>query len=385
MLTFHPHGVLPVLAGLFAWSFALWLFVTNPGRTANRRLALALTVEGAYFLGLHGLPFFTNHEPTAAGLVAVGHLALLCVGLAYLNFLGTIDSPATAWLRRAGPWVTGLAASGLVGLVFVNLNMNTSGALHQLQLDQWLFAWFPDTSDLSQTQQDIFFATFMVGILIVIASSLLGLFASMYAWKHATGPARQRNLHLMRAFLVRDVGYVLVFTTVILQAIEQLAVPWRLFQMVFAVPAAVQLLFVPMAVYAILRSQILGLELTTKWIAPKALALGAMGLSFAVLNEVLETLLPAMNTPGTIILAVSLGGAFVPLQRALKTSTDKWWPDAEDPDHVQQRREEILRDAMAEMMADGELSDDERSSLQRLGARLGLAGTQIEQMAQSDP
>lgn len=116
-------GLVGYLATLVAFAFAVFLFRTNPGAAANRRLAIVLVFEGIFaaFLGTYVLfyPPGPLRETAPGGVTAYGFaMTAAIIPWFYLLFLGTLRTPWVApWAGRQATRITLVGAATVVLVV----------------------------------------------------------------------------------------------------------------------------------------------------------------------------------------------------------------------------------------------------------------------------
>ncbi|MBI4392388.1 MAG: hypothetical protein HY556_01135 [Euryarchaeota archaeon] len=128
------------------------------------------------------------------------------------------------------------------------------------------------------------------------------------------------------------------------------------------------------AAYAILRHQLLGLDLKVKWtIKQSTIAAAFIGVFFVVSETAQVVFAESLGTYIGIAAAGLLVFAIAPLQRAAEKVASAAMPGVKSVGEMSsEERARVYREAVAGAWADGNLSREEREMLERLAASLGL-------------
>jgi len=118
--------------------------------------------------------------------------------------------------------------------------------------------------------------------------------------------------------------------------------------------------YVPILAYAILRHQLLDIDLKVRF-ALKQGTVGALlaGL-FLVASEIIESVIHVEGAVLGVLLAVVIAGALHPAQKLAERLATSAMPGVRpDEIYLEGRRREVLRSAIEHAWADGELTDKE--------------------------
>ena len=170
-VAWNPWALLGLAAMAISWAAAGVVYFTAPRRSANRRLALLLLVDGVTLGCWMGLADMMRDEFDAFRWYIVGYAAMAAASPLYLSFLGTLDVGIARPFRSASTVrvlgaVSLLAAGGVVlfGGSFVAL------------IPDGLGGWF----DTNEPGSFVVVAPYML-------SAAYGLIASIVAFR-ATRP-----------------------------------------------------------------------------------------------------------------------------------------------------------------------------------------------------
>jgi hypothetical protein len=360
-LTWTPWVIAPILALVAAWGAAIILLRTAPDRSLNRRLAFVLFLEGIW---LGGGVFFTIEDPViflAIAAVAVGAMAAL--PFQYLSFLGvSLATPLVAPFRPRIAFALLALASATAGLWVLLFPATFLGDLYSPEWATWNFQFRPAGARIA---------------LVHGVASLFGLVAAAAAFLKAKPgtDARSRAKWFMIAFGVRD-----LFN----------AVTWTLYPLLRPIPfwgdfvanqgpGIVNVLYVGLMSYGVLRAQLFDIDLKLKF----ALRQGTVGAVFAGAfftgSELLERVVPVEGTILGLIVAGSIVLALRPVQRFAETFAGRVMRGVQDtPSYVEGRKHEVYRATLEGTLEDGAITDRERAVLDRLREQLGISREEAE-------
>lgn len=162
------------------------------------------------------------------------------------------------------------------------------------------------------------------------------------------------------------------------------------FQTLLVIPTGLVRLMMPvLATYALLRHSLFDLELKFQWTIRQSTVGGIVAMMFFVTSEFLEQVIPldailASLGLGNTILGARWSIAFgitvaalvaiglQPLQRAARRVADRTLPGVQEDDYLEERKREVYRTALEEILRDEHVSARERETLDRLKARLEI-------------
>lgn len=382
-LVWRPFGLIATTAGLLAWTLAAAVYLAQPRRAANRRLALFLVADGTFFLGMVGLPYFTMDPRIAYALLVVGEMGLLVSAGLYLSFLGTLETWLVKPFRKAGPWIAiawtaGMLAAHRLGPIALGPQAIAADDL-DLSFVPWFLGYVGSGADLpTDAEMASVGRVYLLGFFAIFITSIYGLVASMHAWLSCPkGAARQRNRLVATAFACRDLGILLGFGGgLVYVALFNLHSEFdeRVYRWLVNTPMIAAILFVALIVYAILRSQVFDIEIRLKRGIPKGVFAAFMVVGFVVVSEVIEAALTAQaGLIAGIASAVVIALAFRPIERLGARLAQRALPHVEDTEAYRAaRRAEVYRDAFEAVLGDGRVMPYEEQALAALAQRLGL-------------
>lgn len=360
---FTGAGALGLLAALSAVVLGGLVFWSRSSLRQNRRLALLLTVEGASLSGGLGWMYLTDVPANVWAWQASTVAAGLAIPFAYLLFLATLETPLVRPLRH--PVVDTVLKAGLIIAPlgwFLDPIFFVEGVIPGIYTP-WDVAYGPG---------------FLLMISAHVAASVVGLVASISAWRRTEpGTARRSQARSYAlAFGTRDAGFVLNFP---LLALASAGVGGTAlgFASGVVLPGAILFLFVALLAYGILKTQLFDIDLKIKWTLEKSTVAAIFVAVFFVVSESAQVLFA--DFAGDELLGVLAAGALVfvlaPLQRVGQRVGEATMPGVEDTEaYREQRKREVYRASVEELMADEDITAKERRMLGRLQEELGLGG-----------
>lgn len=357
-----PYAIPGLAAGILAPLLAWIVYQVSPHRDQNRFLALLLLLAGLEVATSFGLVFMATTDPLRETIDAFSTFAVLASPWVYLAFLGTVPTPLTRPLRsRRLQWGLVVFAAllvplwPLVGGRFVATYADGSRLVPPAF--RWALTWH--------------------GIVL-----FYGLLAAISALWTAGGPnltMAKRKAYAL-AFGTRDAGLAFgIFGAQVfgLVGIDLPALLARLGegpveQMVFvSIPT---LVFILLLAYGVLNAQLFVVDLRIKEGLRRAGIVGGFVFVFFAVSEGIETVLE-----GTVGEWAGLAAAGVlafliqPLERAAERMADTVMPGVEDtPAYREERKQEIYSATVADLLADGELSDRDHRILANLRDQLQI-------------
>lgn len=127
--------------------------------------------------------------------------------------------------------------------------------------------------------------------------------------------------------------------------------------------------------YAILRYQLFDIDLKVKLTIERSALVAVFGAAFFVGSELLEKLLPFDSVLLGIASAGLIALALKPIERYAHRLADNLLPTVKEksPDYLADRKLDVYRAAVESALEDGDVSAKERSVLERLRGKLGIA------------
>lgn len=223
----------------------------------------------------------------------------------------------------------------------------------------WMGGWFVFVADVAFDQVYAIFA-----FACTVATTALWLDAT----RHGDGSRACRNaaLFIPTAFLSG-----MLYGAFIEPRID-LALGWAL----------VASLEVILLVYAVLREQILGLELKLKWTINRGTLAAVFVASFFVVSELVAGILSErIGLVAGVLVTGALVFALAPLQRIADRVSDAAMPHVRDSEEYRTvRKREVYQAAVTSAMLDGVLTERERDLLATLADELGLRPSEAREL-----
>lgn len=345
------------LVGLAAWSASLVVLRTAPQRSANRRLALVLLLEGLFMNGPTGFLFFVESRSLAWGLTIAGTAAMVALPFQYLALLGAaletrllrpFRSPRAFWV---------LSALSLLAATTVVL---------------WPRAYVTELYHPGWAPWNTRFHGFgALGVQVLGITALFALIAALGAHERTTpgSAARCRALWFAIAFGVRD-AYIGV-----LHLLYPLLRPVPFWGDFLFNPGEglVYLAYVLLLAYGVLRTQLFDIEIRIRFALAQSATGALVAVLFLVFSELLEPVVSQEGSISGMLAALAVFAVLGPVQRAVSRAVDRLMrgpPDADD--YLAARRLEVYRAALEGAIQDGVVTEREKAILARLKRKLGM-------------
>ena len=351
-------GIPGTFAFVAAWFCAIVALRTAPGRPLNRMLALILVLEGLFAGGMMGLLFLVDDPTIVIALVTVGASAAAALPYQYLTFLAiALDSPLVKPFRsRFAMILLGIFSLLAVTLVFVYPERFYS----ELYRPGWA-PWNSRLIDLGALVLQLLGIVYLFGFFVAVTAFFTAKKGSM---------TRSRAKWFAIAFGVRD-AYVGLVT--ILYPIVRPIPFWGDFIYNQSIAIAYSV-YVLLLAYAVLRSQLLDIDLKVKFALQHSTVVALIAGIFIISSELLETLIPVSSTALSIFVAIAILIVLRPLQRLALRMSDRLMKNVQDtPEYLDARRHEVYRATLEGVAKDGVVSDKERKVLDHLRDNLGIS------------
>jgi len=357
MLQAEPVGILALVAVAMCWSLAVVLFRVGMPGTASRRLALLLVVEGVTlistgFIDLLLTPAAREHLFYArlVHFEEIIHTMGDCTILAlYPVFLASALQTRLTQPFARKPVRIGLYAVAAV-LFFLVLNTSLFVGATLLYLGLALVFWY-------------------------------ALFASIHAWRIASGAARARARSFAIAFGVRDICWSIAYGGAILMIWfgEYHVVDPDASGPLYVVYALGTLLAVPLIAYGILRTQLFDIDLRIRWTIKQSTLAGVVIAVIYAVSEIAEQMLSSeLGNVAGVLAAAILVFFLAPLQRFADRVASAAMPNTRNtPEYTAFRKLQVYEAALTEALPGG-VSEKERAMLDRLRETLGISDIDAE-------
>lgn len=346
----HPflQWILPS-AIVAALSLGLSLLLLRRRRTASTANGIAagiLAAEGALTL-LVGFTWmgFSAGDPRGEVVGATARALLGIILVLYLGLLSTLRTPLVAWLKK-GRW---LLAAAVVFAVNV-----------------WvLLAEFDPTPVMLQ----------FVALIGVPIFALIATFHAMHLAPRGSEERRRAQAFAV-AFATRDILAIVFWVLVSTGSPDVTQMPeWKLYLAFATNPLAImQVIYLPLLAYGILRSQLFDVDLRIKQGVSAGTVTAILVATYFVISEATQQVVGDRAGPYAGIAAA--GGlllAIHPLSRFGKRVAQAAMPGVDGSDqYLSERKMQVYRAAAEGAFADGALTTKERVLLSRLGGELGL-------------
>ncbi|HEX9817236.1 MAG TPA: hypothetical protein VGB18_09670 [Candidatus Thermoplasmatota archaeon] len=360
-----PYGILGALALPLAAILAFVIFKVAPHAALNRRLALAILLEGALVGFAGGMAYLTTDPGMAAAFRRTAAVIAIISAPAYLLFLARLRTPLTRPLRTrtaegllVAYVVTGLiihfAAQDLLLITYTRYPNGSWEASWAGIEAMWLFAAVA--------------ATYLFGFIAAL---------SMYRRTRRGTVDRARARIYLVAFGVRDTIVGLTLAYWVFVALGSGRLPFEELRLDIWVSNAAVVFFLFILSYGILKHHLFDIDLKIKF----ALSRGTVAATFvAVFFAVSETAALLFSGSATTRAVFGIIGAallvffLAPLQRLADRLADRALPSVQaTPEYVAFRKLEVYKAALEGAFQDDEVTAKERATLARLQAKLGIS------------
>ena len=358
-------GVPGTLVLVLAWSAAFVALRTGSSRRMNRQLALVLGLEGLYCVGNFGLLFFVTDAGAATAFARVGAVAMATLPIQYLLFLGvSLRTPLTRPFGsvRATFVLHGATAVATLFVILVPDLFITE--VFRPEWAPWNFTYVRLGPRVVQFH----------GLV-----SLLGLIVSIDAYRRAPAGSASRSQAgwFIVAFGIRDAFIAAI--QVLMPYVRP--IPFWGDLIYNPIHGLMYMTYVPLLAYAILRHQLLDIDLRVKFIVKQGSVGAVLAVLFLITSEVIESIVPVEGAVLGVILALVIAAALRPAQRVAERVAAAVMPGVEPSKaYLGGRARLVMRGALENAWADGELSANEQSYLKLLREELDITSGQAAEV-----
>lgn len=356
----NPISILGLTAALVGFALAGVVFAANPSRPTNRWLALLLLLEAIVQAACAGgIGNVLDNPDDVFGVAAVNTTAFIAIPFLYLVFLGTaLDTPLVRPFRLRSVRVGLFAALAIVEAYWLSHPETFYAGVGR----PWYAAWAPIPAE----------GTIWVGRAYA-AVALLALVATLDALRRARTPAARRQAKLFTlAFATRDVFWIVLTLYVVPFTRPGLDRAWGLFW-TQGMPGFM-IAFVLILGYGILHAQLFDIDLKLKWTLRRGTVVGVFLAVFFIVFAIAEQWLQQYGVVAGGAAVGILVFALRPIERAADRLADATMPRVQPtPEYVAFRRLEVYKGAVEDAVRDGTITATERSVLDGLRRRLGVA------------
>lgn len=347
------------------------LVLTRGQPTIYNRVFFLLCLASATKGYTEGALFFLNDPDHAAAfpIQLVNVLITLVYAPIFLWFVLVFPRPVRPWLKAGirGVWTLALA----LPFMFLYFFPIVSGGTFQAIFNVWAsllalgalallvyHAWETDSPE-ERHRLRLLSTTFFLLVFSTIMVALLDLASE-----------RARHLgHITTAATYDELGNA--FGTILAPVLE--------------------IIGLVLVMYAILRYQLLGVELLVKRITRTSLFALVVGTVFVVVSNSVEQLFQVTVLGGVrfdfILAGFISAGLMYPIQKLTERVAKRLFPHAGStaPDYLAERRMEIYEAQLRYALLDGELREKELSMLEALRDSIGLLAPELDSVAQKFP
>jgi hypothetical protein len=350
-------GVPGTLVLVLAWLAAAVALRAAPHRRLNLQLAIVLLLEGVYGAGNFGLLFFVT-DPLVAGVFArLGAIAMATLPLQYLVFLGvSLRSPITRpFGTTGGRWSLHALTLGAIGLLLTAPGLFITDVF-QPDWAPWNFTYVGYGPRVVQFH----------GVV-----SLLGLIVSIDAFRRAPLGSVERNQAgwFIVAFGLRDAFIAAI--QVLMPYVRP--IPFWGDLIYNPVHGMMYVTYVPLLAYAILRHQLLDIDLRVRFALKQGTVGALLAGSFLVASELIESVVDVDGPMLGIVLALVITAALKPAQIVAERVALAAVPQVSGGSaYMDDRRRIVLRGALENAWSDGHLTHREQEFVRMLREELDV-------------
>lgn len=361
-VTWNALALPGIVSTAVGWLVAAFVYGARPRRPQNRLLAasLALFASFTFLLTTARLVLVDYADVRAAYVVSL--LASTWALVLYVLFLGTIDVPASRWVRtRMGRALVVVYGAGLSVVVLGGGDALVGNPSYAPHLSTWIFE---ETA-----------LTLVAGTFPIVLAFLYGVVVAVAAYRRArTATLRRQAKAYATAFVLRD---ALTSMLVLLVAPRIRGEDLAMTLSVFVGQPFIDLLFFVLLGYGILQTHLFDIELRLKWTIRQGTLAAIFVAAFFVVSESAQQAFQGRIGPYLGIVAAGLlVFALAPLQRVAERVANVAMPHVEDTHAYRlERRKEIYRAALESAARDGVVTDRERDVLATLQEQLDLTAT----------
>ena len=379
MLDLNLYAITYIVAAVVSAAFAWIVYVQRPHRAENRRLALLYALTAATLTGV-----FVMYSSTSPAMTATSTALIMPFWMAatpaLLLFLATFDSPLARPL--ANRWVERLLIATIVLLPVAWLFLRVGFVQAVVPFEPYV-PYRPAYNRLWDWHNNIWAFVLTYSVLVALT-----------AWGRAPrGTVRRRQMAMYATVTVlvdaTNASRAFVLNGYINDHVVAGTAPaaWTI-PLFLLLPSLATLVLVFGMAYAMMRTQIFGIDLRIRWTIEKGTIAAMFLAAFFVVSEFAANTLS--DRYGTV-LGLGAAGALVfalsPLQRMADRVATKAMPGVANTDEYRTvRRRELYQAAVESALEDGLISDRERHVLATLADQLDLGSVdalEIERQAKA--
>lgn len=363
MFYWNPWAVAGSVGIALGWALAFLVYSTNPQRSQNRYLALFMVCVSTGIGIACGTMYAADSVRLSAALQVVGLAAFAASAPFYFLFLSTLPTKTMAWLRPNGVRAALLAWAILAfPLVALSADRIIAGVV-EVPYAKFDTIWTNLGTRLFEAQSVL---TATVGILAAVACIVESRRGSM---------ARRQAKFYALAFVWWEVIQVTAF--IILEIAFRSANPnLALYTTAAAIMMPGALLgFILLLSYAILKGQLFDIDIKLRFTVKASTLTGIFLAVFFVVSQVAQNFL---STRYGILMGGAAAGlllfALRPLESMAGRVAGAALPQVKDTEAYRDfRKLEVYQATVESFVVDGQLTVRERTALDRLRTKLGIA------------
>lgn len=362
-LAWNPYAIPGLAIFIFDAALAFVVFRAAPSRRVNRRLALFLFLYACLWGSRYALRPLLTEPAEAYAAYSIFMILASSAPFTYLFIIAaTLETPLVAPLRRPMAEVALVVGSAATAIVFLARPEMFIGQMRAPENPLGGAAIFTDGP------------WFWLALLATLPVLLYASVAAFHAWWRAPegSATRTRAGGYAIAFAVHDLLFAIqIAITLGLPGLDERPVVGPILEYS---NLWIPIVFAGLLAYAVLRYQILDIDLRIK----RGVRRGTIVAAFVIVFVAVEQLVGAfasdrLGLVGGIVAAVALAFAFRPLDRVAERIADAAMPRVEDtPAYIASRKLAIYRATVEGALADGLITPRERTMLDRLRAELAI-------------
>ena len=219
----------------------------------------------------------------------------------------------------------------------------------------------------------LYSSLFISGLIwnIVTAVSLFyAILVLVRSYVHAVTDIELKQIkYILAAFAIQGTFFAFLFLSLLITFLSVAVMP---------ASVLVDILFVVLVAYAILKFQLFDIEVKVKRSVKYIMVTAVLIASLLFINELVETFLLESLFSGeitaSILTACMVGVLFIPVERLCRRGVNKLFPKVrESEEHYHFKKEEVYRATLEEAWVDGTLTEKEKMMLKSLREKLGLS------------
>lgn len=366
-IQFLPVGLVGLLAALFAWGAAFFIFTQVPDRRVAHRFALLLTLEGVTIFASWAGPVIWLTDLHQAHLASLLHLIndSLLVAI-YLPTIAVVVNSPMARIFGTLPWALLPLSVGLCGATAIIVMPELFMPLDAIAPGPEGWTTYLNTGG----------KLWPIIFLLLTISYTYGFFATVEAWYSAeSAVSKRKNGILAIAFGTRDIVWGGMFLSGVVQA--ALSIPINPLASVISVHvgAIALIIYVVLTAYGIASAQLFDIDLKVKRGLQRGTVAAAYVATFFVVSESVATILT--DQIGTMVGLIATGlllFALNPILNMAVSLSNRAMPEVIDSDGYKTfKKLQIYGEAFLEAGSSGEVTSVGRAALNRLRVKLDLS------------